>query len=98
MNSNICEAIKLKRKIQFYYEGGTRTVEPYCYGINAKGNEVLRAYQTSGYSQSGNPGGWRLFITAKINSLILLNDGFDGNRSEYNPYEKQMTRIYCNVK
>lgn len=97
MNSLICEGINKKCKIQFYYEDGMRIVEPFCYGLNNKGNEVLRAYQTGGYSKSGNPCGWRIYNIAKVSSITILNDRFDGNRPEYNPDDKQMLRVFCNI-
>ena len=95
MNSIICEGIHTKCKIKFYYEGGTRIVEPFCYGVNSKGDEVLRAYQTDGYSQSDKPYGWRIYIVHKISSISLLNDSFSGNRPYYNPNDRAMVRIYC---
>jgi hypothetical protein len=30
MNTSVCNAIKARKLIEFYYEGGTRIVEPYC--------------------------------------------------------------------
>ena len=52
MNQNICSAIRDKKIIAFYYDGGLRKIEPHCHGITKKGNKVLRAFQISGYSRS----------------------------------------------
>jgi hypothetical protein len=50
MNEIICNAIESNRIREFYYNAGYRTAEQYCYGISRKGNELLRAFQTGGYS------------------------------------------------
>jgi len=40
MRTDICSAINAKKVIQFYYNGGTRLVEPFCYGVHRDtGNE-----------------------------------------------------------
>ena len=97
MNQTICGAIASRKMLQFYYDGGTRVVEPYCHGISAAGNELLRAYQVSGSSQSGNPAGWKLFDVGKISSLSILDRKFTGTRPEYNPNDRAMSTIYCRV-
>ena len=85
MNPEICEAIKLKRIIRFNYSGGLRTVEPFCHGVSTAGNEVLRGYQTSGDSESGDPVGWKLFRVSEISNLTITNELFSGTRPGYNP-------------
>ncbi|VVB91529.1 Uncharacterised protein [uncultured archaeon] len=44
MKPLICTAISSKKIISFYYNGGFRTLEPFCYGVSPAGIEVLRAY------------------------------------------------------
>lgn len=95
MNSKICEAINSKRVIQFDYNGGMWLVEPFCYGISSKGNEILRGYQTGGYSESGKPEGWKLFDLSKVSGLEITNISFEGIRPDYNPNDRAMVRIYC---
>ena len=51
MNDEICAAIGSKQLLHLDYGGGSRTVEPYVYGVSTAGNEVLRAFQTGGHSQ-----------------------------------------------
>jgi hypothetical protein len=97
MNIIIRNAIGSKKVIEFYYDGGARIAEPFCYGINRKNNEVLCAYQIGGYSSSGNPEGWKLFKVSEISSLKVTDIVFDGDRKEYNPNDKRMTEIFCNV-
>ena len=97
MNKDICSAIKTKRIITFYYDGGLRRIEPYCHGVTKKGNEVLRAFQISGYSRSGSPIGWKLFSVSKISNLKILDETFHSIRRDYNPNDSVMSRIFCRV-
>lgn len=97
MNTTICSAIRSKQIITFYYDGGERSVEPFCYGVSSAGNEVLRGFQIGGYSESGNPVGWKLFRVDEISRIVLTNNTFQGNRPFYNPNDKAMTTIYCHV-
>ena len=95
MNSKISEAIKTMAIVQFDYHGEKRVVEPHCHGITGKGNEALRGYQVDGGTISGNPSPWRLFNVADIINFEITDHTFDGPRSDYNPNDKSMTRIYC---
>lgn len=97
MNSIICNAIKNKQVLEFYYDGGIRVVEPFCYGISTAGNEVLRGFQIEGYSNSGNSFGWKLFKIDEMTSIRNKNMNFSGQRPYYNPNDKSMTEIFCCV-
>ncbi len=97
MNTSICAVIRDRSVIQFNYDGGPRTVEPHCHGTSTAGNEVLRGYQTSGFSQSGNPVGWKLFEVAKIHSLHPAGARFSNTRPGYNPDDRGMSMIHCHV-
>ncbi len=97
MNLIICSAIQSKQIIEFYYNGGYRSVEPLCYGVTSAGNEILRGYQTGGHSVSGNPVGWKLFLISGISNLIITGKHFDAPRPGYNPDDPAMTAIYCHV-
>lgn len=95
MNWTICSAIRSKRVIRFYYDGGLRTAEPFRYGASSEGNDLLRAYQTSGYSESGYPVGWRLFRVDRMSSINITDETFSGNRPDYNPDDSAMATTYC---
>lgn len=89
MNKQICNAIRSKNLIHFYYNGG--------YGISRKGNELLRAFQTGGYSESRDPVKWKLFTVDKMSDITITNEEFPGDRHEYNPNDSAMEDIYCNI-
>lgn len=91
-------------KLKYRGEPRERIVEPYVLGVNRLGNTLLRAFQQSGYSTSGNSEGWKLFNVELIEYVEpLQSEGilvkFDPTqRPEYNPDDKAMTRIIVNVK
>jgi len=93
----ICEAIRTRSVVQFYYDGGLRIVEPHCHGVSKNGNELLRGYQTGGYSQSGESIGWKLFSVNKISRMQQTGEIFPSNRTDYNPNDKAMISICCSV-
>lgn len=98
MNTKICNAIENKKIIQFYYEGGVSVVEPHCYGIHKDtGNEVLCGFQTEGFSRSGGLPNWRFFIVDKMSNLMVKNEYFTEPRPLYNPNDKRMSTIFCNI-
>lgn len=94
MNQIICEAIKSKRILNLNYGGGARVVEPHCYGVSRSGEELLRAYQTSGHSNSGESSGWKLFTVREISNIQLGAGAFSGSRPLYNGNDPSMEFIY----
>jgi predicted DNA-binding transcriptional regulator YafY len=97
MNSRICDVIRDRKIIRFSYSGGFRKVEPFCHGINTAGNDVLRGWQIDGYSESGNPQGWKLFRVDTISRLTITDEVFEGRRPGYNPNDSAMATVYCHV-
>lgn len=67
--SAICEAIQSRKVLRFYYDGGFRHVEPFCYGLGTSDNELLRAYQIDGASESNEFRGWKLFKVDEIGTV-----------------------------
>lgn len=97
MKNKICDAIKKRKLLEFYYSGYHRVAEPFTFGINTKDNEVLSAFQVEGGSESGNRPMWRLFDLEKIENLQISNESFDGNRNGYRKGDTRMVRIYCEM-
>ena len=93
MNTGIVNAIRNQNLIEFYYDGGNRTVEPHCYGITTAGNEGLRAYQVDGFSSSGKMG-WKMFDLGKARSFRILDESFSGARPGYKKGDRGMSRIF----
>ena len=97
MNATICAAIRSRSVIQFHYDGGVRIAEPYCHGTSRAGHEVVRAYQTGGYSSSGDPVAWKLFEVSKMQALTVTTSSFTANRAGYNPNDAHMSSVHCHV-
>lgn len=95
MNKQVVDAIKNQNVIEFDYEGEPRVVEPHCYGLTAKQNEGLRAFQIDGYSSSGKMG-WKMYDLSKVENLRVLEESFQV-REGYNPGDKGMSQIYCEI-
>jgi predicted DNA-binding transcriptional regulator YafY len=99
MNPFLCSAIRNRRVITFYYDGGRRIVEPYCHGASETGHDLLRGFQTAGYSRSGTPQGWKMFRLDELSGLAMTDEVFASNRPEYDPSrEEKMAKIYCRIE
>ena len=96
MRATIKEAIENMQLVEFYYDGGRRTVELHCYGQSSKGNDVIRAFQVSEYSSSGKMG-WKLYDLSKASSIKLLDEKFDSPRSGYRRGDSAMSIIYSQL-
>ncbi|MEA9415424.1 hypothetical protein [Flavobacterium sp. PL02] len=96
MNQEIIEAIENKNLVEFNYDDELRIVEPHCYGLSTKNNEILRAYQVDGYSSSGKMG-WKLYDLAKAEDINILEDSFERSRNGYNQGDKSMSTIYSEL-
>ncbi|MBT2301369.1 hypothetical protein J7E70_12945 [Variovorax paradoxus] len=92
MNPVIARSILEKRRLRFSYHGRTRLVEPQCYGIGAKGTELLRAHQIEGGAQR-EP----LFDVAKMQDLVLLDEVFTRAGPNYMRNDSAMKLIFCQL-
>ena len=97
VNEVIREAIQRRRVVKLFYGGGHRLVEPHCYGLSRDGKELLRAYQISGYSQSGQTQGWKLFRMDRASDISITDLYFQGPRPLYNPQDRAMAHIHCSL-
>jgi len=97
MDAQICRAIREREILRFYYHGGVRKAEPFCYGCSTRGNDVLSAYQVEGYSASGSPSGWKLYKVAEMRQIRMTGEKFSGTRAGYNADNTGMVRTYCGI-
>ena len=97
MHTAICDAIRERRLIRFYYDGGQREVEPHCYGQGKSGHDLLRGYQVSGVSRSGEAVGWKLFRVDEMTGLSASADRFSAARAGYDRFDDAMTQVYCSL-
>jgi hypothetical protein len=97
MDSDICTAIRSRKILEVYYDGGYRNLEPYCYGLGISGNDLLRAYQLGEPHEPNRKIGWKLFKVEDFALIALTNNHFEARRTEYNPKDCAMKEIYCAV-
>ena len=98
MNATLCDAIRNRKVVRFYYDRGMRTVEPFCYGVSSAGNDVLRGYQTGGYSVGGYVPFWKLFQLDGISALSVDTESFTRARAHCSPGDSAMPQVYCCVE
>lgn len=96
MNQTICQAIREKRVIELRYHAYSRVVEPHAHGRGRDGEGLLRCYQLSGGSESGESFGWKLLKTDEIFTLHLTDLHFSP-RIGYRRDDKTMEFIYCQL-
>ena len=97
MNIVICNAIRDRKILEFYYHGYHRVVEPYAYGLNKKLEEVLRCYQIGGISGSRIIPCWQFLKVDEIEFLTVTEKSFLGNIPEYKRGDKYMSTIFCEL-
>jgi len=85
----IVDAIRDRRRLRFRYHDRERLVEPQCYGVGAKGTELLRGYQLRGGLQQ-EP----LFDVSKLSELVVLDETFDKPGPHYRRDDSAMVRIF----
>lgn len=86
----IQDAITNRRRLKVNYAPGERLVEPHVLGRSQEGKILLRAFQVSGASASGEPHNWKLFRIDRMGESSDSGEGFDGPRPLYNPDDSAM--------
>jgi hypothetical protein len=72
----LVRAVLEHRTVTLVYEGLRRVVEPHLIGLHEAGEPMVSAFQTGGFSHSGDLPGWRTFITTKVQSVDLREETF----------------------
>lgn len=96
MKPQLVEAIVAVRLVELRYQGYHRVVEPYAYGSDKNGCEILRCYQLRGGSESGENVGWKLFKLQGVTFISVSNECFDP-RVDYRRDDKAMARIFRQI-
>lgn len=69
--------------------GNSRVIEPYMVYTSSKGKILFHCYQLEGYSERGNPQGWKNPEVATFISARASDQSFTP-RPEYNPFNTKM--------
>jgi len=86
----IREAIDKKHRLSINYDPGERIVEPHVLGRSSNGNLLLRAFQVSGASASGEDHNWKLFRLYRMRAANDSGVEFGSPRPLYNPDDSAM--------
>lgn len=115
-SNRVINSIKNRIVNKIYFDGdetsrpGYRTIEIYAFGKTAAGNDVIRAWQRGGVSDTPRGDGmdklkeipgWRLFSCSgiqqfdnTIQKFIATESELRANRPGYNPHDEQMQTVY----
>jgi hypothetical protein len=75
----------------------SRRSQRHSHGFTSKG-ETLRAIQVRGDSRSHGSGFGKLWTVKKMLDVRRTTELFEPNDPNYNPMDRAMTRIHCNVR
>jgi hypothetical protein len=70
------QVIENREIITFEYDGLSRRAQPATYGVNAKGNIVLRACLVAGQSRTRELPCWELYSVSKMVNTQGTNEHF----------------------
>jgi len=93
----LCTAIARRSLVMFEYGDLIRVVEPYRFGVNSAGHEMLSGWLRAGYSRSDPAGGWRNYLLTDISALQVLDAPFAGTRPGYAGHDPRMREVYCEL-
>lgn len=86
----IVAAIQNRTCLRIFYNPGERLIEPHAFGRGKDGQLLLRAYQVSGASASGEHEHWKLFRVDRIDTLSPDSTPSEAPREGYKPGDKAM--------
>jgi hypothetical protein len=93
----LISAIRNREVLRFVYAGKERTVEPQTYGVSIAGNEVLRARQIGGGSNSGQARIAKLFDLERMSGLKRTGERFAAALPEHNPRDSAMVEVFASL-
>lgn len=90
-------AIDKKKLMSLTYDGVERLVEVHAVGISGQNNPVMRVFQISGGSQSGEKDGWKLMKLSKAANFRLMDFPSEAPREGYAADDSAMKEIFREV-
>lgn len=92
----VCRAITERRRIEFKYGSGMRSVIPLAHGLTRGGHEALFGFQLTGPSDSKrSTTGWKTFRLDGISDLAIAADNFDPAEFRYERDPPQVAVVHC---
>jgi len=88
------QAVLGKNRVEFYYEGGTKVIEPHMVACNRAGHILLHGWFSRGDKKFGEEG-WQDYMLAGISKLKILPETFPKARFGYDPLSN---RKFCCIE
>jgi hypothetical protein len=92
-----CEALRHRRVLELRYDGFSRAIEVHAVGYSKAGHPVLRAWQISGGSTSGERTGWKLIRLGEASGAHVTDGPSQAPRPRYKRGDPAMDRIICEL-
>lgn len=92
-----CEALRGGHCLELRYDGYSRIVEVHAVGSTKDGNDIMRVWQLSGGSNSGERSGWKVMRLDEAFSAHVSSEKSDAPRRGYVRGDKAMQHIYCQI-
>jgi hypothetical protein len=92
-----CEALRSGRCLQISYGGTRRIIEVHACGHTKDGREIMRVWQVSGGSASGQNQGWKLMRLNTAWSVSILDVLSQAPRPGYRRGDDAMAEVICQL-
>jgi hypothetical protein len=92
-----CKALRTGKLLSLHYDGYSRSVEVHACGYTKQGHAVIRAWQISGGSASGERQGWKLMRLDEGSSVAIADLPSAAPRKGFKLGDPAMARIICEV-
>jgi hypothetical protein len=92
-DKNICDAIRNRQQVEFYYHEKYRKGNPQCYGLSKTGKPALRVHLMEGGDRPE-----QLFTLDKMMRLKILSTTFKSPGPNYRKGDSDMTDIFCDLE
>lgn len=92
-----CKALHQGKHLELGYNGFSRIVEVHAVGYTKDDNAIMRVWQVSGGSNSGEGTGWKLMRLDKALSPCITDEQSEAPRSGYKRGDPVMQVISCQI-
>ena len=92
-----CDALNQGKRLAVTYDGFTRSVEVPAVGISTADIPVMRVWQVSGGSASGERTGWKLLRLDKTWRFAITDEVSEAPRRGYKRGDRDIAVIRCQV-
>ncbi len=86
--------IRGRHLLRFQYGGQSRLVEPHLFGLDARGETVLIAYEVPG-RRKGDRTGWHTYRTDHMENIRALDERFVALRAGRGDHLSALRQVIC---